>query len=327
MKCSFSSHAQRGKTASRLVHTYSIVALDTQTGQLGITVQSRYLGVGTVVPWAEPGVGAVATQAEVDPSYGPLGLAMMRAGKSAPEALRSLLVSDSDAQLRQVAMVDAQGNVAVHTGAKCCQAAGHRTGPGCSAQANLVVSDRVWHAMAQAFESASGDLAERLMSALEAAEAEGGDIRGMQSAALLVVSGDSSEPAWGGRLFDLRVDDHPQPLRELRRLLTKARSFQLWNAAFDSLRDDSAGENRFELARREFERAVEIMPETAENPERLFRYAFELACAGKVEDSLPFFGKAFAANPRLRELVPRLVPIGLLPDDPRVVELIMDQAQ
>lgn len=311
-----------------LVHTYSIAAYDSKSGQLGVGVQSRYFSVGAVVPWAEPGVGVVATQAEVNPSYGPMGLSLMRSGRAAPEALNLLLAADPDAEVRQVAMVDVDGNAAAHTGANCCQAAGHTTGPGWSAQANLAVSDRVWQAMAETYrERASDDLAERLMCALEAAEAEGGDIRGMQSAALLVLSEDRTEPTGEGRPLNLRVDDHPQPLVELRRLLTKARSFHHWNACFELLRDDSADESRFESARLEFERAIETMPETAENPERLFRYAFELARAGHVDESLPFFSKAFAANPRLRDLAPRLVPVGLLPDDPRVLELIVNQAR
>jgi uncharacterized Ntn-hydrolase superfamily protein len=172
-----------------LAHTYSIVARDPETGQLGVAVQSHWFSVGAIVPWAEAGVGAVATQSFVEPSYGPLGLALMRAGKSAPEALKSLLASDAQADVRQVAMIDAQGRVASHTGVYCIAAAGHRIGANYSAQANLMLKETVWDAMAKAFESAKGDLADRLLSALEAAQGEGGDIRGKQSAAIVVVTG------------------------------------------------------------------------------------------------------------------------------------------
>src|SRR5919198_5477997 len=172
-----------------LAHTYSIVARDPNTGELGVAVQSHWFSVGSLVPWVEAGVGAVATQSFVDPSYGKLGLDLMRAGKSAPEALKALIAGDAASDVRQVAMIDTQGRVAAHTGAKDIQAAGHKVGTNYSVQANLMLNDTVWPAMSRAFEAAKGDLADRMLAALDAAQAAGGDIRGRQSAALIVVSG------------------------------------------------------------------------------------------------------------------------------------------
>lgn len=302
---------------SRPVHTYSIVALDPETKQLGVAVQSHYFAVGPVVPWAEAGVGAVATQSFVEVSYGPLGLALMRAGKTPQQALQALLAADTRTEVRQVAMVDINGNVATHTGAKCIQAAGHRTGDGYSVQANLMRNDTVWGAMAEAFEAAQGDLAERLMVALEAAEAEGGDIRGKQSAALLVVTGEPTGRSWSDRLFDLRVDDNPLPLKELRRILAIARAYQHADRAETALVTGSPDEA---LAAKEFDLAVQFMPDLDANPEVLFWHAVALAKAHKVDAALPIFKRVFATDPSWRELLPRLVPAGLFPDDPEVIE-------
>ena len=203
--------------ADPLAHTYSIVARDPATGNFGVAVQSHWFQVGAAVPWAEAGVGAVATQSFVRIDYGPLGLSLMRAGRSADEALQSLLATDAQRDVRQVAMVDRGGAVAAWTGPKCIQAAGHATGKGYSVQANLMDRPTVWPAMARAYESADGDFAARLLAALEAAEREGGDIRGRQSAALLIVRAESTGRPWEDRLVDLRVDDHAAPLPELRR--------------------------------------------------------------------------------------------------------------
>src|SRR5688572_1205291 len=195
-----------GKPAlGRPVHTYSIVARDARTGELGVAVQSHWFSVGPIVPWAESGVGAVATQSLVEVSYGPLGLERMRAGASAPEALAALVAADTNAAVRQVAMVDAKGRVGTHTGDRCIAFAGHTTGEAFSVQANLMASERVWPAMAAAFEKAEGDFAERLLAALDAGEAAGGDIRGKQSAALLIVRGTPSGRPWADRLYDLRI--------------------------------------------------------------------------------------------------------------------------
>src|ERR1044071_1764313 len=168
----------------RPVHTFSIVARDPSTGELGVAVQSHWFSVGPIVPWAEAGVGAVATQSFVDPSYGKNGLELMRAGKSAPDTLKELLAKDEGREVRQVAMIDAQGRVDAWTGKNYIQAAGHIVGKNFSVQANLMLNDKVWPAMARAFENTKGDLADRMLAALDAAQAAGGDIRGKQSAAI-----------------------------------------------------------------------------------------------------------------------------------------------
>ena len=196
--------------------TYSIVARDPETGELGVAVQSRAFRAGSGVGWALPAVGAVASQAFSERSYGPLGLELLQAGKTPEQALAGLVAADPESAVRQVAMVDAEGRTAVHTGAECIREAGHRTGDGYSVQANMMRSADVWPAMAEAFEAATGSLARRLLAALEAAEAAGGDWRGQQAAGLLVVAADAKP--WD-RVSDVRVDDHDEPLRELRRLL------------------------------------------------------------------------------------------------------------
>ena len=298
----------------RPVHTYSIVARDTATGEIGVAVQSHWFSVGSTVPWAEAGVGAVATQSFVDPSYGPLGLAMMGAGRSAPDALAGLLAADPEREVRQVAMVDAKGRVAAHTGKKNIQAAGQHVGKGYSVQANLMANEKVWPAMAKAFEGATGDLAERMLTALEAAQAVGGDIRGQQSAAILVVPGTPSGRPWADRIFDLRIEDHPRPLEEMRRLLHVARAYRHMNAG-----DLAVEKNDVPAAEREYGAAMKLLPDSAEV---VFWYAAALAMAGQVDRSLPLFARAFALEPAWRTLVPRLPASGLLPADPAVLSRI-----
>jgi uncharacterized Ntn-hydrolase superfamily protein len=299
----------------RPVNTYSIVARDAQTGELGVAVQSHWFSVGADVLWAEPGIGAVATQSFIDPAYGPLGLALMRSGKTASEALSSLLASDEHANVRQIGMVDASGGVANHTGQKSIAAHCDHAGADFTAQANLMWKASVCDAMATAFESSDGDLGERLMAALEAAETEGGDVRGKQSAALLVVSGDRDLPAWGGRVFDLRVDDHPEPLVELRRLLTMNRAFNLMNQGDERMTvGDTAG------AVSAYAAAEAMVPD---NHEMIFWHAATLAAAGEVEQALPLFRRAFAAWSKWRDVVTRLPASGLLPDDPELLARIL----
>lgn len=299
----------------RPVHTYSIVARDPLTGELGVAVQSHWFSVGTSVPWAEAGVGAVATQSFTDPSYGPLGLQMMRLGKAAPEALAGLLAADAGREVRQVAMIDAQGRVAAHTGNRCIAAAGHQVGPHYSVQANLMEKETVWPAMARAFETARGDLAERMLAALEAAEAQGGDIRGKQSAALIVVSGKPTGKSWADRRYDVRVDDHAAPLVELRRLVNLQRAYNYMNEGDLAVeRNDAAG------ALRAYASAERLVPD---NVEMVFWHAVSLANMNRVEESLPLFARAFGADLRWRALVPRLVPAGLLSKDPAVQQRIL----
>lgn len=303
---------------SSLAHTYSIVARDPDTGQLGVAVQSNWFSVGAIVPWAEAGVGAVATQSFVEPAYGPLGLALMRAGKSAPDALKSLLASDAQASVRQVAMIDAQGRVATHTGEHCIVAAGHRAGANFSAQANLMLKDTVWDAMAKAFENTKGELVDRLMAALDAAQAEGGDIRGKQSAAIVVVSGKPTGRSWADRLFDLRVEDHPEPLVELKRLVKLQRAYNHMNAG-----DEFFSKGDVEGALREYAAAERLAPE---NIEMVFWHAVTLVNAKRIEESLPLFKRVFAADRNWATLTPRLPKSKLLPDDPKIIERILSVA-
>lgn len=309
----------QGPTATapprRPVHTYSIVARDPQTGELGVAVQSHWFSVGPIVPWAEAGVGAVATQSFVEVSYGPLGLELMRAGKTAPEALSALIAADANEAVRQVAMVDARGNVAAHTGAKAIAEAGHRIGNQYSVQANLMLRNTVWDAMARAYETTRGDLTDRLIAALEAAEREGGDIRGRQSAALLVVSGTPTGILWRDRIFDLRVEDHPDPVTELRRLVRVARAYLKMNEG-----DELFTEGEIDEAAEAYGTAAALYPD---NPEMVFWHAVTLAGAGRVEQSLPLFRRAFAADTNWWVLVPRLPGSELLPADPKVIERIL----
>ena len=302
----------------RPVHTYSIVARDARTGELGVAVQSHWFSVGSSVAWAEAGVGAVATQSFIDPSYGKLGLDLMRAGRSAPDALKALLAGDEGRDVRQVAMIDAQGRVAAHTGAKNIKDAGHAVGKDYSVQANLMLNDRVWPAMSKAFEATGGDLAERMMAALEAAEAAGGDIRGKQSAALIVVRPKSTGRQWADRIFDLRVDDSPDPLKELRRLLTLQRAYNHMNEG-----DLAVEKNDHERALREYGAAARLAPD---NLEMVYWHAVALVNMKRVDEALPLFKRVFAGDKNWATLTPRLVKSGLLPDDPQLIERIVKAA-
>ncbi|MCH8026891.1 MAG: DUF1028 domain-containing protein [candidate division Zixibacteria bacterium] len=300
----------------RPVNTYSIVAYDSATGQFGAAVQSHWFKVANVI-WAEPNVGAVATQSLVDFAYGPLGIEMMKLGKTATQALDGLKASDPNYHVRQVAMIDNRGNVAAHTGDKCIAEAGHQIGHNYSVQANLMENPTVPAAMAKAFESAEGDLAERLMIALEAAQAEGGDIRGMQSAAILVVTGEPTGQSWKDRIVDLRVDDSPEPLVELRRLLDINRAYELMNQG-----DDFIVEGKLDEAGHAYAKAAELSPG---NMEIIYWHAVTLVTAGEVERSLPLFKQCFEADEGWRTLIKRLVTAEILPDDEKVIERILSE--
>jgi uncharacterized Ntn-hydrolase superfamily protein len=302
----------------RPVSTYSIVAYDRETGQLGVAVQSHWFSVGPLVPWAEAGVGAVATQSFVEASYGPLGLEFMKTGKSAEDALRALVGADRNEDVRQVAMVDAQGRAAAHTGKNCIPEAGHFIGDGFTCQANLMLKDTVWDAMAKAFQSAKGELADRLLVALEAAQNEGGDIRGKQSAALIVVKGKSSGVWWRDRLYDLRIEDHPAPVRELKRLLRLNKAYNHMNQG-----DEYLTENKIEAAMKAYTRAMEMYPD---NAEMIFWPAVTLAATGNVAKSLPLFKKVFSMDENWAILLPRLSKVGQLPDDRALIRRILSVA-
>jgi uncharacterized Ntn-hydrolase superfamily protein len=302
----------------RPVHTYSIVARDSVTGEIGVAVQSHWFSVGTVVSWAEAGVGAVATQSLAEVSYGPLGLELMRAGKTASDALTSLLAGDPQREVRQVAMVDARGNVAVHTGSKCIAEAGHTRGRQYSVQANLMEKNTVWDAMASAYERTRGDLTERLLAALDAAQAEGGDIRGKQSAAILIVSGTSTGRPWSDRVVDLRVDDSTEPLVELRRLVKVHRAYEHMNEG-----DAKLALNDVDGAMSEYAAAAEMLPS---NVEVKYWAAITMITAGREKEAMPYFKEVFAKNRSWMEVTRRLPKSGLLPDDPGLMEKILGAA-
>lgn len=302
----------------RPVATYSIVARDPATGEMGVAVQSHWFSVGPIVPWAEAGVGAVATQSLVDPSYGPNGLALMRAGRSAPEALAELVSKDTGREVRQVAMIDAEGRVDAHTGKRAIAEAGHKVGKQYSVQANLMERPTVWGAMAQAYERAEGDLAERLLCAMEAAEAEGGDIRGRQSAAILVVSAKATGRPWADRLFDLRVEDHPDPVGELRRLVRLQRAYRKLNEG-----DEWVTKKEMGKALAAYREATTLVPDEATNGEAPFWAGVSLVSAGRTEEAIPYFERAYSQDPRWAKVVKRLPASALLPDDEELIEKLV----
>jgi uncharacterized Ntn-hydrolase superfamily protein len=300
-----------------LAHTFSIVASDADSGLLGVAVQSHWFSVGSVVTWAEAGVGAVATQSMVEVSYGPLGLELMRAGKTPQQTLTSLLASDEGRALRQVAMVNVSGDVAVHTGERCIAAAGHHAGDGYSVQANMMANTTIWPAMAEGYETAQGALPERMLAALEAGQAAGGDVRGQQSAAILIVSSKSSGQPWADRKMDLRVEDHPEPITELRRLVQVHRAYELMNTG-----DGHLADGRVEDALEAYKGAARLAPNMDELP---FWEAVTMADIGRIDEALPLFRLVFAMNPDWAVLVQRLPASGLLKDDPDLMRRILEQ--
>ncbi len=303
-------------SAVRPANTFSIVARDPATGDLGVAVQSHWFSVGALVAWAEPGVGAVATQSFVEPAYGPRGLALMRDGAAAADALQQLLAADPAAAVRQVAFVDAQGRAGAHTGARCIQYAGHHVGAGYSVQANLMGNDTVVPAMRRAFEAATGDLAERMLAALDAAQAAGGDLRGCQSAAIVVVGGQRTGEPWKGKKLDLRVEDSPAPLAELRRLVALARAYDHMNQG-----DLAVEHKQMDRALEHYGTAARMVPDS---PEMVYWQGVALAGHGQPDRAMPLFRKAFEADPAWIELTRRLPAAGLL--DAAIAERIVRDA-
>lgn len=299
-----------------LAHTYSIVAIDEETGDMGVAVQSHWFSVGTIVNWGEAGVGVVATQSFVNPAFGPDGLELLRNRYSAQKALDSLISIDDGRNFRQLAILDAEGNVAVFTGKKCIHAAGHQTGEGYSVQANLMDKNTVWPSMAQAFETSRGKpLAERLLLALEAAEAEGGDIRGKQSAALLVVAAENTGRPWVDRLVDLRVDDHDNPLKELRRLLNIHTAYQAMNAG-----DVALEMGKMQEAMELYNKASNLEPD---NVEMRFWTGITLINAGEWEKGNAILKAIYREDERWKRLTPRLAENGLLEVSEEELEVLV----
>jgi uncharacterized Ntn-hydrolase superfamily protein len=288
--------------------TYSLVAREPDTGRLGVAVQSHWFSVGPVVPWAAPGIGAVATQSVAEVSYGPKGLELMGAGATAQEALDRLLSRDPNSAVRQVAMVDSAGHVAVHTGADCVQFAGHITGQEVSCQANMMSSERVWPAMLGAFENAEAELAGRLLAALEAGEAAGGDVRGRQSAAILIVP---PEGEFWRQEVSLRVEDHPEPLPELRRLLGLHSAYALAGQA-----DELAAQGRHEEASELYRAAIDLQPDSHE---LRFWAGLGAAQGGDMQRGMADVRAAIAAHSGWRDMLERLPP-ALAPSAPGVLE-------
>jgi len=316
--CSAALRAQEGASQLRPVHTFSIVARAAVAGDMGVAVQSNWFSVGSIVTWAEAGVGAVATQSFVDPAYGPLGLGLMRAGKTAGQALEGLLATDPGREMRQVAMIDVKGNVAAHTGKKCIQGAGHIVGRNYSVQANLMLNDRIWGAMSKAYETARGDLADRMLAALDAAQAVGGDIRGKQSAAILIVKARSTGRAWEDRVMELRVEDSAEPLTELRRLVTLERAYDHMNRG-----DLAVEKGDVDGALREYSAAEKMFPE---NLEMKFWHAVALVNAKRVDESLPIFARVFAEDANWATLIGRLPASGTLTADQVTIAKILSVA-
>lgn len=297
--------------------TYSLVARDPDTRELGVAVQTHYLGVGAMVPWARAAVGAIASQSRgpgmhgrgrggVEGRYGALGLELLQTGVGARATLEALLVLDPFADWRQVAIVDARGGVAVHTGARCVRDAGHRIGEGFSAQGNMMSSSAVWEAIAGTFERSTGPLAERMLRALEAGQSAGGDLRGQQSAALLVVAGEASGQPWRDRSIDLRVEDHERPVAELQRLLRLKRAYVALEESHHAL---SSGDTS--PARRLREEVLRLAPEMIE---LRFWCALDAAAAGDIDEGVARLREVIAEDGRWLEYLRRLPGSNWLPE-------------
>jgi uncharacterized Ntn-hydrolase superfamily protein len=298
-------------------HTYSIVARDPETGEMGVAVQSHWFSVGSIVAWGEAGVGVVATQSFVNPSFGPRGLDLLKKGMTAQEVVELLISTDEGREMRQLAIVDSKGNSYAFTGSKCISEAGHFVGNGYSVQANMMLNNTVWSAMSEAFENTKAPLAERLVEALEAAQNEGGDIRGKQSACLLVVKGNATGNLWEDRLIDLRVEDHSDPVTEIKRLLNVYRAYEHMNKG-----DLAVEKNDMKLAMDEYNAAMKMFPE---NLEMKYWTAVTLANTGQIEKSLPMFNEIFSQDANWKELTRRLPAVGLLNLDDNNLKLIFEQ--
>ncbi|TVZ26151.1 putative Ntn-hydrolase superfamily protein [Gillisia sp. Hel_I_86] len=286
-------------------HTFSIVARDSVTGEMAVGVQSHWFSVGPLVAWGKSGVGVVATQSFVNPAYGPNGLKLMEEGKSAKQALEELIADDDGEAYRQVAFLDAKGRAAAHTGDKCVESAYHHVGKNFSVQANMMLNDKVVPAMKAAFlENSDFPLAERIVKVLQAAQDAGGDIRGKQSAALIVVGANKVKNSWEDKKIDLRVDDNPAPLKELDRLLTLARAYEFMNKGDLAMEAGDVDE-----ALRLYGSAEKLFPE---NLEMKYWKAVALANSKRFEEAIPVFKSIFEKDENWRTMTLRLPDSGLL---------------
>ena len=297
--------AQVYKSNEPFAHTFSIVARDPETGEMGVAVQSHWFSVGTSVSWAEAGVGAVATQSFVNKSFGIRGLNLLRSGLTAQQVLDSLLKNDEGREVRQVAIIDIKGNVATHTGKGCIDYASHIKGNNFSVQSNMMLTDKVPSAMADAFEKSKGKpLAERMILALEAGQKAGGDIRGKQSAAIIVVPAKSEGKPWDERTVDLRVDDNSEPIKELHRLYNVQVAYQHMNNG-----DLAVEKNNMTTAMNEYNAAMKMFPQ---NLEMQYWTAITLANNKQIDKALPILKKVFDKDANWKELTKRLPKVNLL---------------
>lgn len=308
--------AQKFINNEPMAHTFSIVARDAETGEMAVGVQSHWFSVGTVVAWGKSGVGVVATQSLVNVSFGPRGLKILEEGNSPKETMKKLIESDEGRDFRQVAILDVKGNVESYTGKKCIAEASHKSGDGFSVQANMMLNNEVVPAMEKAFaENKDLPLAERVVEVLKAAQKAGGDIRGKQSAALIVVGPDKVENSWEDKLIDLRVDDHKTPVKELERLLKVQRAYEHMNKG-----DLAIEKNDMKLALKEYSMAEKLLPN---NLEVKYWKAVTLANNGYVEKSIPLFKEIFDENDNWKELTKRLPKSDLLNIDKKDLEKIL----
>jgi uncharacterized Ntn-hydrolase superfamily protein len=300
-----------------LAGTYSILARDPATGEMGAAVQSHWFSVGSAVIWGEAGLGVVATQSFVNASYGKRGLGSLRRGILPEDIITKLISEDDERESRQLAILDRKGRGAVFTGCKCIPSAGHIVGEDHTVQANLMCNDKVWPEMSNAFIRSKGHLAERMLAALDAAEIAGGDIRGRQSAAMLIVKGRSSRRSWEDRTLDLRVDDHPEPLQELRRLLGVHRAYEHMNQG-----DVAMERGRMEEAQGHYRAAEDMFPS---NEEMMFWHAVALANNGYGTDAWSLLRNVFLRNRAYLDLAMRLMDMGMLKVEASYLDTLVDQ--
>ncbi len=297
-------------------HTYSIVARDPKTGDMGVGVQSHYFSVGSTVPWGESGLGVVATQSFVNKSFGLRGLELLKKGKTPQEAIDILLSDDEVPKMRQLAILDVKGRVAVHTGSKCIKHAGHKLGEGYSVQANLMLSNKVWSKMAESFKNNHKlPLEERILESMKAAETVGGDIRGKQSASILIVRGEPVKNKWDDPLVDLRVEDHIEPLKELERLLKLHQAYEYLDQG-----DEAMEAGNKEKALIEFNRALEMFPD---NLEMKFWTAVNLANNQDLDIAIQLFKDIFEIDKNWQTLIERLPEVELLTLEKEQLEKIL----